>query len=721
MFQHARILSSTSLFVLAMVQGSVALAQDRDDEDSIIVIGQGSSVLLEESATGSRLGISPLQTPAAINVLDGEAIRARGDFGFIDAVTRAPGVSSSATPGNGGTALVVRGFSGQGSVTQLYNGVRLIPNNSSITFPFDTWNIERIEVLNGPASVLYGQGSLGGVVNVVPKSANFDRLEFQGQAGYGSFDTLHLAGGVSGPVAEGLALRADASFRQSDGYVDRGNSESLALSTAIEYRPSDRFSASLRHDFGHDQPMRYNGTPLADGTRLDTSIRRKNYDVADSVMDYKDHRTQLSIEWAPLDDVKFASSSFLFDSLRRWETLEAYSWNTTTDLVSRTANTGIVHDVLQWGNQTSLSYKHQFGGGVTNQLLFGIDYNELKLKYSHNFADEVDDTIDPYDFDPGSFLNTVGIEPRYRTHTAIYAVFLENRLELGEKLSIIGGLRYESDRVGRWNYVYDAAGETIVGEAPALNGGTASHKTFRDLTWRVGTVYQPTPELSFYAQYVTGVDPVGNLTSFSGSSAQYGFSNASGHQVEAGVKSVFLGGRGSATLAVYRLAKNDLTIQRSPLLPLEQIGKQSSQGIEASVSLQLPAGFAIEANGTVLDANYDDFSNVNPLLDYTGNTPIDVPEVTGNATLTWQPIARLAVNTSLRYVGRRFMDQANTKEIPDYLVVDAGASFAVTENLAVRLRLYNLFDKDYALSSNYGSQWILGRPRSVDVAIRANF
>ncbi len=714
MFKHARILSSTSLFVLAMAQGSIALAQE-SDQDSIIVIGQGMSPLLEESATGSRLGISPLETPAAINTLDGDTIRMRGDFGFVDAVTRAPGVSSSATPGNGGTGLVVRGFSGQGSVTQLYNGVRLIPNNSSITFPFDTWNVERIEVLNGPGSVLYGQGSLGGVINVVPKAASFDRFTFDAQGGYGSFDTIHVAGGISGPVSDGLAFRADVSVRQSDGYVDRGNSESIAVSGAIEFRPTENFSASLRHDFGHDQPMRYNGTPLADGRRLDTSIRHNNYDVADSVIDYQDHRTQLSLEWTPLADVKLTSNSFLFDSLRRWETLESYFWDTEADVVRRGSNTGIVHDVLQWGNQTSLSYKHQLGGGVTNQFLVGFDYNEIKLKYSHNFADEVDDTVDPYNFNPGRFLNTVGIEPRYRTHTSIYAVYLENRIEFGEQFSVIGGLRYESDRVGRWNYVYDAAGETIVGEAPALNGGQASHKTFRDLTWRVGAVYQPNPQLSFYAQYVTGVDPVGNLTSFSGAANQYAFSNATGHQVEAGVKTVFLGGKGSATLAVYRLAKNDLTMQRNPTSPIEQIGKQSSQGIEATVAVQLPAGFAIEANGTVLDANFDEFGG------FTGNTPLDVPEVTGNATLSWAPVDRLGVHTSLRYVGRRFMDQANTKEIPDYLVVDAGARLAITDNLAVNLTLYNLFNKDYALSSNYGSQWILGRPRSVDVAVRASF
>ncbi|WP_226795653.1 TonB-dependent receptor plug domain-containing protein [Altererythrobacter sp. CC-YST694] len=71
------------------------------------------SALLEQGPTGSRLGITPLETPATVNAIDGDVLRARGDFDFIDALTRAPGVTSAATPGNGGTALVVRGFAGQ--------------------------------------------------------------------------------------------------------------------------------------------------------------------------------------------------------------------------------------------------------------------------------------------------------------------------------------------------------------------------------------------------------------------------------------------------------------------------------------------------------------------------------------------------------------------------------------------------------------------------------
>ena len=719
MIKAPKLLLGAALATLALAYSGSAFAQGADGGPDIIVTAQSANALLQETPTGSRLNISPLETPATVNVVEGDAIRARGDFDLIDAVTRAPGVTSAATPGNGGTALVVRGFAGQGSVMHLYNGVRLVPNNSSITFPFDTWNVERVEVLNGPASVLYGQGALGGVVNVVPKAANFERFEAQGRAGYGSFDTLQLAAGAGGPISDNVAFRADASFRRSDGYVDRGDSQSLALSGAIEFRPSNDFALTLRHDFGENEPMRYSGTPLADGTTLDTSIREENYDYRDGVIDYRDNRSQLSLEWSPASGLRVTSGSYVLDSLRRWETLEAYFYDTQAGVVERSANTGLVHDVHQIGNQTSLSYNAPLAAGVANQLVVGFEINRIKLDYSHNFADEYSDVVDPFEFDPGLFLNTVGIRPRYKTRTDIFALFLEDRIEFSDEFSLIGGMRYEWDRVGRWNFDYDATGQNIIGVSPALNEGLNAYKKFEDFTWRLGAVYQPSPTLSLFGQYVTGVDPVGNLTSFTTSGTQYAFSNATGHQTEAGVKSVFMGGDGAATVSVYRLVKNDLSVQRVINGPIEQVGQQSAQGIEATFALQLPGGFAIDANSTVLDAEYDDFPAGD--VDYSGMTPPDVPEVAANATLSWTPAERFGVSTSLRYVGRRFMDQANTQKIPDYLVVDVGASVNLTDNFVIDLHAYNLFDKDYALSSNYDTQWILGRPRSVEVALRAGF
>ena len=437
-----------------LAQGSAARAEEADDGRSIIVTGVREPDLVTASPTGSRLGLSILETPASVAVVDGDAIRLRGDQYVIDAVTRAPGVTSSGDPGNGGTSLSMRGFNGQGSVLQLFNGVRLFPVASTITFPSDPWNIERIEVLSGPASVLYGQGAMGGAINVIPKQPNAERMEAQADVGYGSQNSWHVSGGAGGPLGSGFSFRADASYRQSDGYVARGESDNLALSGALRFAPDDRFSLTLRNDFGDFHPMKYFGTPLI-ASALDSSIRGNNYNVADAEMHWRDNRLALTMDWALSDAVTISNTAYYLTSKRKWRNLETYCWIAadgdcpngigygTPDRIYRADNIGIVHDQEQYGDQGSVKLSAPIGGSMKNDLLVGFDVSRVKLVYSHDFgSDYQEDEVSPLTFDPGLFLDTQGIAPRYRTRTDSYSFYAEDRLAVTGQLSLVGGIRY---------------------------------------------------------------------------------------------------------------------------------------------------------------------------------------------------------------------------------------------------------------------------------------
>jgi iron complex outermembrane receptor protein len=172
---------------------------------------------------------------------------------------------------------------------------------------------------------------------------------------------------------------------------------------------------------------------------------------------------------------------------------------------------------------------------------------------------------------------------------------------------------------------------------------------------------------------------------------------------------------GSFTLAAYRLVKTNLFTQTRPGGQIDQVGQRSAEGLEASLTLNLPAGFGINANGTILDANFDDFTG------FTDNTPPGVPEEAANLELSWTGMQGLQLRGDLRYVGRRFSDNANQFRIPAYTVVDLSGTYALTSNVALELRVFNLFDKAYATTTYSDQQWILGRPRSFDVSVRASF
>ena len=723
--RRARLFASSAIVAAASLLAGAAFAQAQNATEvtEVQVIGSagGTVPLTAVTSTGSRLGTTLLQTPASVTVLTGSEINARGDLSVTEAVTRAVGVTTSANPGNGGTALSARGFSGQGSVLQLYDGVRLFPVAGTITFPADPWNIDRIEVLSGPASVLYGQGSLGGAVNVITKQPNTQRQEFEGEVGYGSQNTWHVAAGAGGPLGEMLSYRVDGSYRRSDGWVDRGDSKSLALSGALRFAPSKDLTFTLRDDYGNLRPQEYFGTPLIN-SKLDTSIRERNYNVADADLHYRDNRTALTAEWTPNEMISVQNVAYRLTSKRLFKDLESYCWvaangdcpndynggGGTPGQIYRTDNLGIFHDQTQYGDQGNIKFSTAFGGGMKNDLVAGFDYNDIKLIYSNDFGSDLQESeVNPRNFNPGLFYDTQGIAPRFRTHTKEYSFYLEDRLALNDQFSVMGGVRAEHDHVERFNI--NTAG---VSATTALFG-----KTLTDTTWRVGAVYQPNSNLSLYAQYSTGVDPLGTLTTYSGSQTQ--FENATGHQAEAGVKFSFMDGKGRATAAVYRIVKNNLLSQRTLTSPIEQVGQRSSQGIELSVAFELPAGFSIDANGTVLDAKYDSF--LSGSTSYNGKTPPGAPETAANVWLNWKANDKLQARAGLRYVGQTYSDNANTFRIPGYTVVDASVSYAITPQVALNVNVSNLFDKDYATNAYNDEQWILGRPRSVDVSLKLRF
>ena len=721
-----------ALFGLTVLVPFAVHADPAAPETDILVVGYRENVLKEPAQTGSRLGLSPLETPASVAVLDGDAIRLRGDLDLMSAVTRAPGITTAANPGNGGTALAARGFSGQGSVLQLVDGVRLFPVAGTISFPVDPGTIERVEILSGPASVLYGQGALGGAINFINRQPSHERSELDLEMGYGSDSTEHAKAGAGGPIGERLAYRIDGSWRQSDGYVDRGSSRSVALSGALQFLPTESLSITLRNDYGDQNPMRYFGAPLVEG-RVGVN-RDRNYNVADADLHYRDNHTLLTAEWTPSNSITIRNDLYRLTSYRLFRNLEQYCYVEATGYcrnganegsgfdpapagsVYRFGNYGIVHDQTQYGDQANLRLTTPINENIGNDFLVGFDVNKVDLTYSHDFgSDFQEDVVDPFDFSPGQFFDTQGIAPRYVTETSEVAIFAEDRLKFGERFSIVAGLRSERDTLERRNILYNSDGTTT--EVNAFPDGV-TERNLRNTTYRLGGVYQPTPNISLYAQYSTGVDPLGTLTTYTTSASQFYFTNAKGNQVEAGIKANILDNRGSLTLAGYRIVKRNLVAQRTPTSPVEQIGERSSEGVEASLTLHLSKGLSIDANGTVLRARYDDFVSDDTV--YTGNTPPNIPQTAGNLWLRWSD-ARFAAQAGLRYVGHSYSDDANSFRVPGYTVVDAGASFAITSKLAIDLHAYNVFDKDYVLTTYDNEQWILGRPRSVEVSVRAEF
>ena len=665
--------------------------------------------LTTPTTAGSRLNLTAMETPASVESLSGEQVRARGDRSVQDAVSRSTGISRTGTPGDGGTSLQARGFTGQSSVMQLYDGNRMYTGMGTVTFPVDTWSVQRVDVLRGPASVLYGEGATGAVVNVIPKKPFEGDIENHLRLGYGSYDRQQQAFDSGGSLSDTLSYRLNLNRLRSNGWVDRGDSSGDFISAALRWQATDDLAFTLAHDYGDQRPQNDFGTPLING-QLKDSLRYKNYNVRDDQQHYNDQWTRLTTDWQINNAVSASNELYYLKARRRWQNAENYNFDTATQQLSRSGYFGIGHQQEQVGDRQTFTFKHSLFG-LDSQTVTGVDYNRIRFQLNSNspFNDVLPNgqSLDLYHPQPGYFESANPYRDQFDSTTKQMSVFGENRTQLSERWSLVTGVRRDYVQVDRNNLVDDSQ----------------SDKTLTGNNWKAGLVFALTPETSFYAQVATSTDGIGGLISLSPSQQQYDLSTA--RQTEVGLKQLFWDQRGEFTLAAYRIVKKKLLTDDpgNPTLK-QQVGQQSSNGLEASLDLQLPHAWQLQANAAIVKAKYDDFSEVvnGQTLSYNGNRPVDVPRRTANLWLNKNLSDDLKAGAGVRYVDARYADMANRNELPSYTVVDATLSWQALHNTTLGLQLNNLFDRRYAQSQyNDGQQWILGEPRSFFVTADYTF
>lgn len=662
---------------------------------------EGESDLHTPTSSGSRLGLTALQTPASTSSLSGAQVRGRNNLSVQDAVTRTPGISSIGSPGNGGTALSARGFTGHSAVMQLYDGTRQYVGAGTVTFPVDTWSVERVDVLRGPASVLYGEGATGAVINVVPKKPFAGAISNQLRLGYGSDDRRQAALDSGGSLSDALSYRLNLNQQASNGWVDDGESQSQALSAALRWDASDALSFTLSHDQGDQDPQRYLGTPLVAGQYRER-LRERNYNVDNAEIRYNDQITRLVSDWRINDALTASNQLYYIKTQRYWRNAESYRWQ-PGDQVKRSDFYEIKHTQEQVGDRQTFTLEHALFG-LESRTVVGVDYNRIHFARQHDFASSFTDSVPLAGSGGGQYQSTdpLGYGPRERNLARQFSLFAENLTQLTERLSLVSGVRRDQLHIQRDNLLTDSSADR------SLTGDN----------WRAGLVFEVTSELSLYGQYATSTEGVSNLLTLNPSQQQFDLSEAK--QTEIGLKQAFWNGQGEWTLAAYHIVKEKLLSHATPTAPTEQIGQQSSDGLEATLELALGQGWQVSTNAAWVRAEYDDFREAGG--DRSGNRPTSVPRRTANLWLSKALSEQVQAGVGARYVDSRYADTANNVTLPSYTVVDATIGWQVQADVRLGLELNNLFDRQYATTgSSDGQQWYLGAPRSFFVTADYRF
>jgi len=705
---YLRLLGVASAFMLP----AVTLAADLEE---VIITAEGIGTLRLNTANeaGGRLGLTPLETPASVDMLTAEEIATKGDYDAVQAVTRAAGLTSSANPGNGGTSMSARGFNGHGSITQTYDGNRLYVAAGTVTFPADTWTLERIEVLRGAGSVVNGFGAIGATINYVPKTPQPGAPAFDALVALGSYSLQRIALGGGADLSDNWSYRLDGAHQTSDGQAQRNEKQREVFAGSLLFRPSDAFSMRFSGDYAdlhEDSP--YFGTPLVNGQASD-ELREQNFNFADGFTDYKDASMRVRTDWKVAPNMTFRNDTYMLDTKRQWQNLEVYGYDSGTDLINRDGYSyyGIIHDQEQVGTRSDLLISSRLGGR-DNKFTVGFDINSIDLTYSNNFfADPLYGDVIDSDYasvpvlgwtpDTLAIANTPTV-PDFTTDTTQYGLFFDDALQLNPQWSVVFGARYDNIDFSRT-------------DLPLAGSPQSSFdSTYSEWSWRGGIVFEPVEAMSLYAQYSQATDPVTSPVTMNGGSRN--FDPTRGKQFEVGLKQQLMGGMAEYTVALFDIVKTGLVTTRPGSPFAEQIGEQSSRGAEVTLRLNPTQALALDFNAAWVDAEFDEYFS--GASSYAGNVPNGVPEFTANGWVNWTPANGLSLGAGARYVGSRFANDANTRDLPAYTVLDARAAWSFNERLQLTLRARNLTDeRNYVLSEYDVNQWLFGEPRSYEIGL----
>lgn len=663
----------------------------------VVVTGTRPS---EIGVTASRLGVPLDDIPATIEVLDQDTLKRRGDRTNLEAVEKTVGWSGAYTAGNG-PMFSTRGFVGN-DIGILHDGTRVsTPDMSSRLF--DTFLYDRIEILNGPASVLHGEGAISGAVNYISKNPDPTRTTREFVAGYGSFNSPRGAFALNGPIGERgtLAYRLDGVVSHSDGFVDETEYDRYHVIGALrlDARPDLRFT--LKAELFADDIRSHFGLPLADG-KVDRRLLHKNYSVSDGKARADQTALRLDTDYALAPHVALKNQVYGLNANRRWRNAENYRFLPATAQVEITGLGDVLHEQFLVGDRFNALITAPILGHA-NRFAVGFDVKRDNFRRDGNFPN-VSFLVPAFAPNTPSFNQVSGnapLRPGTTTVVTTTGVFFEEQFEIAKGLKISGGFRFDRLDV-------DIDGHLT---------GAQDRKPFFAPTGRAGVVYEVLPATTLYGHYVTGTNPSNPFAQVS----TLDFTLESSREVELGVRQRFWDGRAHAGIAIYDLVKENILTPRpdNPNLT-ENIGQQSSRGIELMLGAEPVTGWQVGGNAAFLTAEFDQFNTGGQSL--AGRVPANVPRQIGNLWTSYRFGGGFEVGGNLRYVGQRSGNNANTFALPSYTTLGAYASYTL-DNWEFSLRGRNLADKLALVWSNSNNQQRveIGEPRAFEARITSRF
>jgi len=684
------------------------------------------------ASSASRLDLTVREIPATVEVIDQQTIRDQGYRTTTEVAQGAVGVTAGDGPGEPG-AFSMRGFSNS-QINILYNGIKIGPQNMTSRY-MDTANLESVEILKGPASLLSGEGASGGAVNFVNKQPTSGPVQNEAFFSWDSLNSFRSSYGSGGSTnVQGLDYRFDISRSSLNGFIDDTDTKTFNISSQLNYKVSDNLKVWGAFEYKQDFSNAYWGTPLVpiafsgpnathgivsgtyisndNGTNLgpitiDGRTLTTNYNVADNYVQAKELWLRSGFELNINNDLTLKSQVYAYDAQRQWQNSEVAAFNTDLNMVDR-ERFYVAHNQQLFGNITDLTWNSRIAG-MDNRMVTTVAVSNLDFgrpgaaNFPHDDVPLVDPSAGLY-----GLLTT-------QNQTAVInnqALSIEDRLKITQNFALIGGLRFEGIELGR--------NSTDVTGADKL--GFPFSKTWTPLTGRIGYTWEAIPGMTFYSQYATGADvAANNIFLLTGTQP---LNLTTSQTYETGLRQLFWDKKAEWSLSVYDIQRQNVYAAAGGMT-LNIAGQENATGVEIAAAVKPTTAWKFWGNFAYVDARYADYDFTGG--SFSGNAPPNVPQIVANAGVSYRFETRLPVELGLsaRNVGNRFNSDGNTVTMDAYTVADAyvfvdipKSFFPAVDQTRVSFRVRNLFDRRYAVWGDpfYPDQILLGAPRTFELA-----
>lgn len=631
---------------------------------------------IELVVTGTRFEVPIQDAPQSIQVIPRQVLEDRGVVRldeFTDNVSGIQRLTGGAGPGSSG--FIIRGFADD--YETLRNGFR-----TQGGFARDLANIDRVEVLKGPAAILYGSGFQSGTVNTITKKPLEVPL-YELKATFGSYSFYRGEVDFTGPLTESgsLLYRLNASYQNEGSFRDFGRYAGTFIAPALTWKLGDRTTLSVDYENLTYESVSA-GTFRADPRFL--NVRRSFYQGEPDLdlETYSANSLTYEFEHRFSDNWQFKQT---FNRL--WQEISA----TRASIRALQADGETLNRqyTVSDSNTNNLTFRNElFGkfntGSLRHNLLFGVEYSHLDYP-GKSFST----TIDPINI----FNPRYGARPTgelsldyFETYgNDVVGIYVQDLIEVLPNLKIAAGVRFDSST----GFYEDLQTNTIINEV--------SDSQFSP---RLGIVYQPSDTTTLYASWSNSFTP----QIFGRNSSGQPFKPITSEQLEVGIRQEFFDRRLLAGLALYQITRQNVATtdpNSDDFFDRIQTGEQRSRGIELDISGEISPGWRIIATYAYTDAVVTK-DNVIPVGDRLGGVPYNSASLWTTYQVQDGNLQGLGGGLGLVYVGDRPDAIPNTFTVPSYLRTDA-AVFYRREQFEARLNFKNVFDVKYFDSNNFGS------------------